>query len=95
MFINTGKYFYRSINEAREDLIGTQVVDIENNGSAIHLQDSNGREYTIDTTGEIPVVHAFSTEKERLEFLEDAIQVLIEKLNISEDELIEAMYNND
>jgi hypothetical protein len=44
--MNLGRYFYKPIDDAREDLIGATVTDIEQEGRAIHLKDKDGRSYT-------------------------------------------------
>ena len=90
----TGKYFYKPLDEVKSDLIGLKITDVEDR-TVIHLEDAEGRGYTIDLTGDIPVVHAHATLKERLELLEDFFSALLEKLNISEEELLELLERGD
>lgn len=90
--MDIGKYFYKPIDEVREELIGAEITDIETKGNAIHLRDKNGREYTIDTTagveGKGVVVHSYLTEKEEIELIKNVVTSLLEKLNIDFDELM-------
>lgn len=89
--INTswGRYFYKPIDEVREEIIGLKVIDIEEKGRAIFLEGENGREYVLDTTGEEVVAHKFLNEKERLSNLEEMLSALMHKFNVEEEELLE------
>ena len=82
-----GKYFSKPIDEARNDLIGTQITDIESNGKVIHTKNKEGREFSIDATGDSPVVNAWSTQDEDIEALKTIVRNLLEKLNIELDDL--------
>lgn len=82
-----GRYFYRPIDGVRDDLIGAEVTDIEQDGRAIYFKGVDGRNYVIDTTGEGCVVHAFNTAEEDIEVLYSVIRVLTDKLGINEEEL--------
>ena len=82
--------FGRKIDEVRDNLIGLKVIDIEPKGRAIHLEDEEGRAYSIDFTGDDgAVVLKHYTEEERLENLETEFGLLLEKLNIDESDLWE------
>jgi hypothetical protein len=85
------KFTHKPIDEVRDILIGCKVIDIEEGGKAIYLENDNKEGFCIDTTGEEIVASAFSTDQERIELLENLLMVLLEKLNISEEELIEMM----
>jgi hypothetical protein len=93
MMIGTfiSKFTHKPIDEVRDILIGCKVIDIEEGGKAIYLENDNKEGFCIDTTGEEIVASAFSTDQERIELLENLLMVLLEKLNISEEELIEMM----
>lgn len=92
---DTLKYSYKPIDCVRDELIGAKIIDIEPNGHAIHIE-KDKREYTIDTTGEKwCVVHAYLTEKEKTRSTERILCALIEKLGITDDELIEIMNGED
>jgi len=87
------RFLYKPIDEVRKELIGLKIVDIEPKGAVIHLQDKEGRRYTIDNTGENgAVVHAYATESERLNELEQMFEALLEKLGIEENDLWELIY---
>lgn len=78
------------IDNVRDELIGLKVIDIESKGKAIHLENEEGRCYSIDFTGqEGAVVHKWSTEKETLNSKLILFDLLLEKLGIEESELWE------
>jgi len=88
--INTCKYAFKPIDEVGNDLIGLKITDIEEKGRAIYLEDSEGRTYTIDTTGKDGViVHADATDKERIELLEQVVDALMQILDVTEDKIFE------
>lgn len=90
---NIGKYFYKPIDQVREDLIGTRITDIEPDGRIIYTQNEEGRTFAIDTTGKDgAVVNALTTETERLDDLIMKVDALVEKLGIDEDELYKLIY---
>jgi len=80
--------FGRKIDEVRDNLIGLKVIDIEPKGRAIHLEDEEGRAYSIDFTGDDgATVLRHQTKEERLEGLEIEFKLLLQKLNIDESDL--------
>lgn len=80
--------FGRKIDEVRDNLIGLKVIDIEPKGRAIHLEDEEGRAYSIDFTGDDgATVSRHRTKEERLEGLEIEFKLLLQKLNIDESDL--------
>jgi len=82
------KYLGKKIDEVREDIIGLEVIDVEEKGRAIHLKDKKGRTYTIDFTGKDgAVVSAHSTETEEFKYMGMKLNALLEKLGIEEEEL--------
>ena len=87
--ISTSKYSRKPIDEARNDLIGTKVTDIEVKGQVIYLQNEEGRIFAIDNTGSNgAVVFAYAIDSEKLETLESLVNAIMTKLNIDEDELV-------
>lgn len=81
--------------EKRRSLLGSKVIDIEilDNGKAcIFVEDEEGRSHAIDCTGEQVVINSFSTEKERVEILEEKLSLLAEKLGIDIDKLLVDAY---
>ena len=91
--INTCKYAFKPIDEVRGDLIGLKITDIEPKGRAIHLIDSNGRTYTMDTTGEKEVVvRADASDSEKIKGLEKIIEALMQVLNVTDDKILETIY---
>jgi hypothetical protein len=82
------KFTHKPIDEVRDILIGCKVIDIEEGGKAIYLENDNKEGFCIDTTGEEIVASAFSTDQERIELMEEILSALLEKLNISEEDLI-------
>lgn len=86
------KYLFKSIDEVREDVIGLEVIDVEEKGQLMYLKDKEGRVYAIDFTGKDgAVVTAYSTDSERLEELQMKLDALLTKLDIDEEELYEFM----
>lgn len=85
--MNFGRYFYKPVDDVRNDLIGAEITDIEQDGRAIYLKGIDGRDYAIDTTGEKCVVHAFNTVDEDIEFLYCVIRAIASKLSIDDEEL--------
>lgn len=82
--------FGRKIDEVREGLIGLKVVDIEEKGKVVYLENEKGRIYSIDFTGDDgAVVLRHPTIKERFESLEITFSLLLQKLDIDEEELWE------
>lgn len=83
------RYVFKPIDEVRNDVIGLKVIDVEPKGRVLHLEDSEGRIYSIDFTGENgAVVHAHSTNSEELEMIIYKFNLLLEKLGIDEEELL-------
>lgn len=89
--ITTAKYLNRLLENAREEVIGLKVTDFEKDIKVIHLQNDEGRHFAIDFGGENPVVHAFLTTKEKLDHMEEMFDVLLERLEIEPDELLEIL----
>lgn len=89
--MNIHKYVYKPIDDARDDLIGARIFDIESNGAAIFLADSKGRKFIIDTTGSEKVVHALANDNEKIEQLTTIVECLLDKLGMSEDELLQML----
>lgn len=83
-------YNYKPIDEVREDVIGLKVIDVEAKGMILYLENEEGRSYAIDFTGKDgAVVHKGTTEKENIEDKLLLFDLLLEKLDISEEELWE------
>ena len=73
----------KPIEEIKEKLIGATITDIEvlDSGKAcIFVKGTDNREYAIDCTGNKAVVTSFSTEHERLELLEEKLELLGKQL---------------
>ncbi|TAH62232.1 MAG: hypothetical protein EWM50_05515 [Gottschalkiaceae bacterium] len=86
------KYLFKKIDEVREDVIGLEVIDVEEKGQIMYLKDKKGRIYAIDFTGKDgAVVTAYSTDKEKLEELQMMFDALLVKLDIDEEELYKYM----
>lgn len=86
-------YQYKPIDEARDDFIGLTITDIEPKGRVVYLEDSEGRSYVIDNTGEDGAVcHKGYTESESLEMFRTTFELLLEHLDVDEDELWEKYY---
>ena len=82
--------FGKKIDEVREELIGLKVVDIEEKGRVIYLENGEGRVYSVDFTGDDGAfVLKHPTGKERFEDLETTFSLLLQKLDIDEEELWE------
>lgn len=78
----------RKIDEARDEIIGLKVIDIEPEGRAIHLEDEEGRNYSIDFTGKNgAVVYKGNTRDEEIDNKLMVLDLLLQKLEISEEEL--------
>lgn len=86
------KYLFKKIDEVRNDVIGLEVIDVEEKGQVMYLKNKEGRIYAIDFTGKDgAVVTAYSTDSERLEELQMKLDALLTKLDIDEEELYEFM----
>lgn len=78
----------RKIDEARDEVIGLKVIDIESEGRAIHLEDKEGRSYSIDFTGKDgAIVYKGNTREEEIDNKLILLNLLLEKLDISEEDL--------
>lgn len=78
----------RKIDEARNEIIGLKIIDIEPQGRAIHLEGEEGRSYSIDFTGKDgAIVYRGTTEKEDIKNKLMLFDLLLQKLEISEEEL--------
>lgn len=78
------------IDDIRNELIGLKIIDIEPEGRAIHLEDKDGRGYSIDFTGKDgAVVHKGNTKEELIENKMMLFDLLLERLDIDELELWE------
>ncbi|MTI49439.1 MAG: hypothetical protein FH761_16525 [Firmicutes bacterium] len=95
MFLNFSRFSNIPMDEVREKIIGLKfsLIDFEQNGKIIHLEDQEGRPYTIDSTGQETVISAGVTESEKVQCLEDLLGSVIEKLELDESELIKLMSN--
>ena len=78
------------IDVIRDELIGLKIIDIEPEGRAIHLENEEGRAYSIDFTGKDgAIVYRGNTEKEIIESKLMLFDLLLQKLEIDEDDLWE------
>lgn len=78
----------RKIDEARDEVIGLKVIDIEPEGRAIHLEDEEGRNYSIDFTGKDgAIVYKGSTREEEIDNKLMMFDLLLQKLAINEEDL--------
>ena len=78
----------KKIDDARDEIIGLKIIDIEPGGRAIHLENEEGRSYSIDFTSKNgAVVYRGTTEKEDIENKLTLFDLLLQKLEISEEEL--------
>lgn len=86
------KYLFKKIDDVRNDIIGSKIIDIEEKGRVIYCEDKEGRIYAIDFTGtDGAMVIAYNTDKEELESLGIKLNALMQKLNINNEELMEFM----
>ncbi|MBP1925854.1 hypothetical protein J2Z76_001715 [Sedimentibacter acidaminivorans] len=84
------KNTFVSLNGARNKLIGKkfELIDIEESGKVLYLQDNEGRIYAIDSTGEGGArVCIQKTDSEELEELQMKFNTLVKMLNVDYDEL--------
>lgn len=82
--------FGRKIDEVRDELIGLKIIDIEEKGNVIYLENEEGRVYSVDFTGDDgALVLKHPTDKEKFEDLEIMFNLLLEKLGIYEGDLWE------
>lgn len=80
----------KKIDEVRNEIIGLKIIDIEPQGRAIHLEDEEGRNYSIDFTGKDgAVVYRGTTEKEDIQAKMMLFDLLLQKLEINEEDLWE------
>lgn len=78
----------KKIDNVRNEIIGLKVIDVESEGRVIHLEDEEGRYYSIDFTGKDgAIVYKGTTDKEDLENLQVVFNLLLEKLDIDESDL--------
>lgn len=76
-------YNYKNIEDVRKDVIGLKIVDFEQGGKAIYLEDDEGRAYTMDTSSNEGVfVHKGNTPEEMAEDRDILFDLLLEKLDI-------------
>ncbi len=83
-----------NIDNARTELIGKkfEILDIEERGRALYLQDDKGRIYVIDNTGKNGArVCAQKTDNEELEELKMKFDALMRKFNVDEEDLFNYM----
>jgi hypothetical protein len=85
------KFTHKPIQEVQEYLIGCKVTEIDEEGRFIRLENEKGEAFYIDNTGKKPVASALSTNRERLGLLEDFFSALLDKLDISEEELLDIL----
>lgn len=81
--------------EIVKELLGLKVTDIEilDSGKVcVFLENSEGRPYVIDSTGEKSVVTKFLTKNERFERLVEKLELMAEKLDIDLEKLLEEHY---
>ena len=80
----------RKIDDARKEIIGLRIIDIEQEGKAIHLEDEEGRAYSIDFTGKDgAIVYKGRTKEEEIENKLVLLDLLLQRLGISEEDLWE------
>lgn len=80
---------------SRESLLGKtfKITDIEPN-LAVYLKDEENNEYVLTAAGHAKLdLRQFQTPEERIDYLEDLVITLIDKLNLSEDQLHEDTLN--
>lgn len=80
----------RKIDDVREEVLGLKIIDYLEGGSVLFLEDEEGRNYSIDFTGESgAIVHKGTTEKEDQYNKNILFDLLLRKLNIDEEDLWE------
>lgn len=80
----------KKIEEARNDIIGLKLIDFMDDGDVLFFEDTEGRSYSIDFTGKDgAVVNRGLTRDEEIEHKLILLNLLLEKLDISEEELWE------
>lgn len=78
------------IDDMRNAILGLKLIDFLDGGEVLFFEDEKGRSYSIDFTGEGPaIVHRGTTKDEDIENKMMLFDLLLEKLNISEEELWE------
>ena len=82
--------FGRKIDEVRKEILGLKLIDYLEGGKVLFFEDEEGRNYSIDFTGENgAIVQKGTTEKEDIETKMVLFDLLLQKLEIDEDELWE------
>lgn len=80
----------KKIEKARNEILGLTLIDFTDDGKALFFKDEEGRNYTIDFTGKDgAVVNRGLTRDEEIEHKLMLFDLLLEKLDISEEELWE------
>lgn len=76
------------IDDVRKEILGLKLIDYLDGGKTLFFENEEGRLYTIDFTGaDSAIVHKGSTEKEEMESKMMLFSLLLQKLEISEEEL--------
>lgn len=82
--------FGKKIENARNEIIGLKLIDFIDDGKVLFFKDEDGRSYNIDFTGKDgAVVNRGLTRDEEIEHKLMLLDLLLEKLDISEEELWE------
>ena len=77
------------INDVRNKILGLKLIDFIDDGKVLFFEDGEGRSYSIDFTADGAIVHRGSTKEEEMENKSMLFDLLLQKLDISEEELWE------
>jgi hypothetical protein len=88
--VNVHRYLFRDIEEKSNDIIGSTItgLDIIEGGKVCIFLTKDGRDYTLDCTGNRAVVHAHSTLEEKVSHLEEMLSALMTATGVSDQDLM-------